>query len=68
MKSVGTTLRAQSRVQANKALRTSLASQLDVAASSFGERVGPPQASTVKKERTVKAWNLTHFSNMTFLF
>ena len=62
MKQVGTTLKAKAHVQANKALRTSLVSQLDSAASSFGERVAPPQAmAVVKKEKKLKAWDLIRF-------
>ena len=54
---MGTALRAKARVQANKALRTSLVSQLDAAASGFGERVAPPTAAVgnVKKEKKLKA-------------
>ena len=57
MKSVGTTLKARAHVQANKALRTTLVSQLDATAASFGDRAAPPQAmlTQVKKEKKLKA-------------
>lgn len=54
-KEVGTTMRAKARVQANKVLRTSLASQLDSAASTFGERCAAPEGIVPKKEKRLKA-------------
>lgn len=48
-------MRAKARVQANKVLRTSLASQLDSAASTFGERCAAPEGIVPKKEKRLKA-------------
>ena len=61
LKEIGTTMRATARIQSNKALRQTLASKLDQAATSFDGGTGfsacpePKAKARVKKEKVLKA-------------